>query len=106
MKIEKFISWAESNDYPTASFENPEYETLLKEAIKSGEAPKFGMDHQQSSEGVPLYSDGTVMQCSFRSYGKIAFEALHPGENDMMGYSLYAWTDPDSFVRSVLRDEE
>ena len=59
---------------------------------------KFTGDYHQNGDfGVPIFDDGTVFQCSQRTWGDIMVSA-YPDEiedHDRLGYTVWAWSPPE-----------
>lgn len=95
----KVIGWTHWDDFrfrdcePSSDEENLQRKRLIAEELRSRGYKFNGYYHQSDSDaafGVPVFDDGTVYQCTFRTWGGIMAMA-YPDEIDNNG--RYAYTD-------------
>lgn len=71
----KVVGWCSfASDYPTKKYNEKELKRVLKVVKKEISKNNYsfsGAIHQNSSNGVPVLSDGTCLRCSMRFWGEI-----------------------------------
>lgn len=71
----KVVGWCSfASDYPTKKYNEKELKKVLKVVKKEISKNNYsfsGAIHQNSSNGVPVLSDGTCLRCSMRFWGEI-----------------------------------
>jgi len=79
-----------------SELENPEKERLATEALDAVKREicekgyRFsGLQHLDCPKCVPVLDNGMTVDISVRSWGRLMFEAWHPGVDDPMGYAYY-----------------
>lgn len=97
----KVIDWVDYDDVEAETYQdisNEEWDeavAALIEHIRENNNPISGFQHQDEPGGVPLFDNGKVLTCTFRTWGGIMYEALNPEGNDPMGYCEWAWIAPE-----------
>ena len=98
----KIVGWTHWDDLrfmdynPATEEENALRKCLIAEELRKKGYRFNGYYHQSESDaafGVPVFDDGTVYQCSFRTWGSIMAMA-YPEEidnQDGLGYTEWAW---------------
>ena len=111
MKVVKWIDPSDSSPSPVARGDRPaDYMIYLHcsdlrqdekdrlgneawEAVKREIREKgyrfSGMQHIGHPKCVPVLDNGMTVDISARAWGRLMFEAWHPGVEDKMGYSHY-----------------
>ena len=71
----KVVGWCSfASDYPTKKYNEKELKKVLKVVKKEISKNNYsfsGAIHQNSSNGVPVLSDGSCLRCSMRFWGEI-----------------------------------
>lgn len=71
----KVVGWCSfASDYPTKKYNEKELKRVLKVVKKEISKNNYsfsGAIHQNSSNGVPVLSDGSCLRCSMRFWGEI-----------------------------------
>lgn len=103
----KIVGWTNFEcEYPSKNAEGPEFREIMQligdEVVKHGYSFS-GHDHQFASTGVPVFSDGTCLRASMRSWGYI-MAAIH---SEIEGINLsYMDFYMDTFRDKVLPEYE
>ena len=71
----KVVGWCSfASDYPTKKYNEKELKKVLKVVKKEISKNNYsfsGAIHQNSSNGVPVLSDGSCLRCSMRFWGEV-----------------------------------
>ena len=71
----KVVGWCSfDSDYPTKKYNEKELKKVLKVVKKEISKNNYsfsGAIHQNSSNGVPVLSDGSCLRCSMRFWGEV-----------------------------------
>ncbi len=81
----KIVGWSDfDGPYPTRKYNAEELQQILqmiRKEIMENEYVFSGHEHQYSSTGVPVFSDGTCFRASMRCWGGI-MAAIYQGEDE------------------------
>lgn len=103
LQVVAWLPWKEAESYPEPLREYWEAaEAAVMLAIRRDGIRLCGWEHQgggadggmEAVRGVPLFNTGSVLMCSFRHWGALMYQALHPEGDDPMGYCEWAWSHP------------
>lgn len=86
----KIVGWTDfDSDYPTPKVDSEKLRKYLDliyaEIIKNGYVFS-GEEHQYSSTGVPVFSDGTCFRASMRAWGSIMANVYSDPKGEKMTY--------------------
>ncbi len=102
----KIIGWTDyDSSYPSANITNEtmnDYISCVVNAIVESGYMFSGKDHQNSDTGVPVFSDGTCLRASMRTWGTImtfAYPEIDGCKTDYMDFYISV---PD---KSVMPEE-
>jgi hypothetical protein len=80
------MRWKDYLEYTKLSEKDIEYANAIKDAVIELHVKHGGDWHQNSDEGVPLFSDNTVATFSFRAWGDIIAAIWAEYENKDYSY--------------------
>ena len=75
----------------THTEEGLRYAEALREAILLRKIKATGSEHQNGSELVPVFSDGTIATFSFRAWGDLLAAVWSEKENKDYHYMSFYW---------------
>ena len=86
----KIVGWTDFDcPYPTPKLTGEAFTevlTLIRDEICEHGYVFAGQDHQNSSTGVPVFSDGTCFRASWRAWGMIMSQIYTDGDGNELSY--------------------
>lgn len=98
----RIIGWENFDcEYPTRKFNGNELNevlNLIRREIAENNYVFSGAEHQNSSTGVPVFSDGTCFRASMRAWGQVMASVYSGADGEKLSYMNFYMSLGDASV--------
>lgn len=98
-----FMIYLECSEFPQEEKTRLWYEAweAVKHEVREKGYRFSGMQHIGYPKCVPVLDNGMTVDISARAWGRLMFEAWHPGVEDKMGYADYYLEIPSGEIEKL-----